>query len=320
MDKIIERIEREAGIPGLVTILAERLAPTDLQSILLETYRLRSSNLSPGAVLSNYRTSRLVRPSAVPPALLLKWEQVAFSQLPQEFEALALAPVCPLGASSVVAPIDQNWAIAAARNVEVVSDSTNVLALECAARRRELLRSDQKSAQPVHLAASHRLLRAQQYTSPHSVAHFSSFVLCSAGRDQGSLQFEIAALRLHVQFYLRALCAFLGVSVPLCFSVTPFRQSVSDQLVETLLLSPIRAEFGAIECYIDSQRTSGRGYYSGLCFHIHATNASGERFELVDGGSVDWVQKYLSNAKERLVISGLGSERLCQEFGKDHTG
>jgi hypothetical protein len=37
--------------------------------------------------------------------------------------------------------------------------------------------------------------------------------------------------------------------------------------------------------------------------------------ELVDGGSVNWTQKLLSNAKERLVISGIGSERLCAEFG-----
>jgi hypothetical protein len=31
----------------------------------------------------------------------------------------------------------------------------------------------------------------------------------------------------------------------------------------------------------------------------------------VDGGAVDWTQRLLSNAKERLVISGIGSERLC---------
>jgi len=36
MNKIVERIEREAGAPGLVSLLAERLTPTDLQSLLLE--------------------------------------------------------------------------------------------------------------------------------------------------------------------------------------------------------------------------------------------------------------------------------------------
>ncbi|MFN8418836.1 MAG: hypothetical protein U0528_06290 [Anaerolineae bacterium] len=33
-----------------------------------------------------------------------------------------------------------------------------------------------------------------------------------------------------------------------------------------------------------------------------------------DGGAVDWTQKLLSNAKERCVIGGIGSERVCLEF------
>ena len=127
MNKIVERIEQEAGVPGLVSVLAQRLTPTDLQSLLLEVYRLRSSQLLPSAILSNYKTNRFVRPSAVSVRQLLRWEQVAFSQLPQEFEALTLSPVCPLGTNSAVAAIDQNWAVATVRNTEVVSDSTNVI-------------------------------------------------------------------------------------------------------------------------------------------------------------------------------------------------
>ena len=33
---------------------------------------------------------------------------------------------------------------------------------------------------------------------------------------------------------------------------------------------------------------------------------------LADGGVVDWTQQLLSNAKERLVISGIGSDRVCK--------
>jgi hypothetical protein len=39
--------------------------------------------------------------------------------------------------------------------------------------------------------------------------------------------------------------------------------------------------------------------------------------ELVDGGGVDWGAKLLNNGKERMVISGLGSERLAQLFDQD---
>ena len=36
-----------------------------------------------------------------------------------------------------------------------------------------------------------------------------------------------------------------------------------------------------------------------------------EPSQLADGGCVDWTQKLLSDAKERLVISGVGSDRVC---------
>jgi hypothetical protein len=316
MDKIVERIEREAGVPGIVSILAEHLSPTDLQSLLLEVYRVRSRRIQPSTVLSDYASNRFVQPSAISPTSLLKWEQIAFSHLPQGFQPIALSPVCPLGTNSAVAPVDQNWAVATARNTEVVSDSTNVLALECAVRRRELLRANPKSFDPIHLAASHRLLRAQRFDSPELVAHFSSFALCSAGRDQGNLRFELSALGLHIRFYLKSLRAFLGPGIPLHVSVTDLRTSSRVELVETQLLSPIRSEFEDADCDFDEHRTSGRGYYVDLCFHIHATTTGHQRLELVDGGSVNWTQKFLSNAKERLVISGIGSDRVCAKFGQ----
>jgi hypothetical protein len=316
MNKLIERIESQTGVSGLASILANQLSPTDLQSLLLEVYRIRSAQIQPASVLSDYESDRFVRPSAVSPLSLLQWEQVAFSNLPPEFEPLAFSPVCPLGTNSVVAPVDQNWAVSTSRNTEVVSDSTNVLALECASRRRRLLRANPKSSKQVHLAASHRLLRAQNYKDPKSIAHFSAFALCSAGRDQGNLQFEISTLGVHIRFYLSALRAFLGPRVPLHLSVTDFDLIPRKEQMETQLLSVLRSEFETVDCGFAQGRTKGRGYYLDLCFHIHATHSSGERLELVDGGSVSWTQKLLSNAKERLIISGVGSERLCAEFEK----
>ncbi len=314
MNKIVERIEREAGVPGLASILAERLAPTDLQSLLLEVYRIRSTQRHPADVLLDFRADRFVRPSTVSPRKLLSWEQMAFSLLPPEFQSVELAPVCPLGTSSVIASVDQNWAVTTARNTEVVSDATNVLALECALRRRNLLRVNSKSAEPVHLAASHRVLRAQRYDSPQSVTHFSLFALCSAGRSLGSAGFELAALQRHIQFYLNALRAFLGPEVSLRVAVTDFRGTDRYPRLESELLSPIRAGHEQVECVIDEGRTSGRGYYADLCFHVHVMDPTGHYLEIADGGSVDWTQRLLSSAKERLIISGVGSERLCSVF------
>ena len=120
MNKLLEQIERQAGVPGLVSILAKKLTPTNLQSILLEVYRTRSRRLQPATLLSDFESNRFVQPSDVSPASLLKWEQIAFAHLPQEFQPVALSPVCPLGTNSVVAPADQNWAVATTRNTEKV--------------------------------------------------------------------------------------------------------------------------------------------------------------------------------------------------------
>jgi hypothetical protein len=314
MNKIVERIERQAGTPGLASILAGRLSPTDLQSLLLEVYRMRAAGLQPSDVLADYEANRFARPSAASPVRLSRWEQTALAQLPPEFEALALSPVCPLGTNSAVASVDQNWAVVTARNTEVVSDSTNVLALECALRRREHLRAAPKSFEAVHLAASHRLLRAQRYEGPGLLAHFQSFALCSAGRDRGNLGFELFALGLHIRFYASAVRAFLNADVPIVVAVSDFAVNPRVDLIESRLLAPLRAEFDNADFAFEPGRTGGRGYYRDVCFKLHATNASGRRLELVDGGSVDWTQRLLSNAKERLVISGIGSERLCTEF------
>lgn len=310
MNPIVERIERQAGVTGLTTILAERLSPTDLQSLLIEVYARRSARRQPADVLADYASDRFVHPSSVSPRRLIEWEQVAFANLPFVFQPLALAPVCPLGTSAVLSGVDQDWAVATSRNTEVVSDSTNVLALECAIRRRERLRVNPKSIETVHLAASHRLLRAQHYRQPSLTSHFSALALCSAGRDQGNLSFELDALKLHIRFYLNALQAFLGQAVPLFVAATDFSDANYEAL-EAGLLAPLRAEFPSVECAMDEKRTGGRGYYANLCFHIYAADASGQRRELTDGGAVDWTQRLLSNRKERLIISGVGSERVC---------
>jgi len=92
MDKITERIERQAGIPGLAALLAERLSPTDLQSLLLAVNRLRSARIRPADVLTGYAADRFVRPSPVSPVVMLRWDQIAFAHLPPGFEPIALAP------------------------------------------------------------------------------------------------------------------------------------------------------------------------------------------------------------------------------------
>ena len=108
MSEIIERIERQVGVLRLVLLLAERLPPTDLQSLLLEVHRLRAKRRQPASLLADYETNRFVRPSSVSPKRLVEWDRIAFAELPPGFQAVSSSAVCPLGTWSVVAPISQN--------------------------------------------------------------------------------------------------------------------------------------------------------------------------------------------------------------------
>ena len=309
--KSIERIERALNA-GALTDRLGALAPTDLQTLLLEVYRLQAQRRTPAAVLADYESNRFTRPAAISPIRLLEWERAAFAAAQPDFEPLSLSPVAPLGACSAVALVDQNKALSTSRNTEVLSDSTNVLALEAASRRKRLLAANPKSTERVHLAAGHRLLRTQNYGDSRFAAHFSLFGLCSAGRSQDSGQFEVETLALHAGFYVRALRVFLGVTLPLRLAVTDFSGRQAEFVAR--LFAAMQAAFPDVDYAVDSTRESGRGYYLDLCFHVYAATPGGDWLELADGGAVDWTQRLLSSAKERCVISGIGSERVCTAF------
>jgi hypothetical protein len=313
--QIIERIEREAGIPDLANILTNRLAPTDLQSLLLEVYSRRAKKREPRAVLEDHVSNRFSRTATIPPSRLLEWDRIAFSLLPRGFQPIELSPVCPLGTVSVLAPISQDWTVSTIRNTEVVADSTNVLALECAVRRHERRNFSSGKADSVHLASSHRLLRGQKFgIGPGTRQHFRVFTLCSASRDSGNLRFETETLGLHIGFYLKALSRFLGAKTVLRVAVSDFGSKLARPIVRSEVVEKLQAANKKIRIGIDQDRKQGIGYYGQLCFKIFATPSKGREHELVDGGDVNWTQKLLNNAKERLIISGCGSERLCELF------
>ncbi len=311
MTSITNRIERELGVPGIASLLAERLEPTDLQSLLLDVYRRVAQRRPLATMLADYETNRFVHPSTYSPVELLDWERAAFSALPSEFDALDLSPVCPLGASAVMGGLAQNRVVTTIRNTEVIADSTNVLALEAAIRRRAHKLAAARSPAAVHLAASHRLLRAQHYDNPKLSAHFKVFSLCSAGRDRGGFAFEADAVGIHIAAYLAAIRAFLGSSLRLRVLLTVLDPSPVLAEAAEALLERVRAEFADVDARLEPTREVGRAYYRALCFWIYGGIEDSEPLQLADGGCVDWTQKLLSDAKERLVISGIGSDRVC---------
>lgn len=268
----LARIERATSVPDLAQLLAERLAPSDLTSLLLEVARRRVARLEPADVLHQYERDRFVRPSE---GDMSEAERIALSLVPEDFERVDLSPLAPIGTGSVLGGVSQDWAVATSRGTEVVADVTNVLALEAALSRRS-------SRDETKLYASERVVRPQASADPGRLAHFRLLGLCTAGRGEAWHGWETRNATEHLAFYWKLL-AQLGATG-----------------AEIRLGGGLELEVAATR---DPQE---RPYYAGGWFSIDVDGGN-----VVDGGFVDWTQKLLSDRKERCLISGVGIERLA---------
>jgi hypothetical protein len=150
----------------------------------------------------------------------------------------------------------------------------------------------------VRLATVQRVVRAQRVDGARLFTHFSLFGAVTAGRDTGSLAFERAALAEHARL-MAAGCRALGATA------VSLRVTVLDPRFEDLL------DAAEVPVRPFPEREGGRGgYYEGLCFKVYAS-FGGELAEVGDGGFTPWTRKLLGNAKERLMTSALGVDRLA---------
>ena len=305
----IERILRDTQDKNLLDALTN-MSPTDLQSLLLEVSRLRGENLTPASVLARSREDRFARHSKVDPRKIIELDRIAFDvAVSRGFTPIELSPVTPLGTVSAIAKVSQNNIVSTNRNSEVVSDSTNVMALECAVRR--------KKEDVVRLCASHRLLRAQPFSGPASFAHFRVFSMCTAGKNSSNRDFERDALVGHIGVYLQTLDDLKKTGYThgnLKVGLTDFSEQLGDVLES--VKSELRGQFPNVEIEAQPDRIQAKGYYYPFCFWIFVGGEDGVEQNIGDGGFTDWTQQLLSNKKERLLISGLGSERMCFLYGE----
>ena len=314
--KILNRILKKALVPDLITTLSDRLSLPDLQSLLLKVYSLRVQKLNSAYLSQQYSQNRFVQPAHVLPQKSIEFEQLAFSLLPAGFQTVELSPLCPLGTSSALAPVDQNNVVTTIRNTEVCSDSTNVLALECARRRQSILSTAPASSEKIKICTSHRVVRAQTFNEPGAYAHFKLLALVSAGRDEGSFYFEVANVHEHLDFYIKLLhgCSSVGLKIhDIRVHIYDLENNRHEVLNNSVVL-PLKAIFSDIKVDFRKAPKDIRDYYSQVRFQIFIRNSAGTDFLITDGGLTNWTQKLLSNRKERLLCSGLGSERLLSCF------
>ena len=319
MEDVLDRVLPRIGGSGVIDQLAA-LSGSDFTSVMLEVARRRAAGQTPASVLRRYEQDRFVWPGQVPAMALRRVEDVLLGGLPGDVEVVSLAPLVPLGTHSALGPVSQDKVVSTIRGTEVAADPTNGLALEAAARRvraRGAPPADQARSAPVRLAAVQRVVRAQQLPdAPGFFAHFGLFALVTAGRDPGSLGFERSALAGQLRIASHGVSEALvagGGAADVRVALTP----LSDQgeriaaavTAELAVTAGLRAG-GTAEIVIDRERQAGRGYYRHLCFKVMA-HAGGEPAEIGDGGFTDWTARLTANAKERLLICGMSTDRLA---------
>ena len=126
----------KAGLPpGAYDALTDGLPASRLWSLLLDVVEARAAGRRPSDLVGQWDRDRFVQPAIVDQRSLLEVDRHLLAAA-AAFDAIELSPVAPLGVCSIMGHASQNKVLSALRGTEVVSDPTNVLALECARRLR----------------------------------------------------------------------------------------------------------------------------------------------------------------------------------------
>jgi hypothetical protein len=292
-----------AGLPpAAYDALTSGLPASSLWSLLLDVVEARAARRRCGELVEQWDRDRFVQPAMVDQRSLVEVDRHLLGAT-AAFESMELSPVAPLGVCTLMGHASQNKVLSALRGTEVVSDPTNVLALECARR----LRRD--PATVVRLATSHRCVRAQPIPQGRGfTANFRMFCLVSAGLERQNHAFVVDAMAEHINTMLHALDHLEqhGFAFPARRITVLTREdtaALGDRIVA--MLGDAVVERGLLE----------HPYYNkGLRFQIAARSSEGLDIPLVDGGAFDWVARLTSNRRAVHVASGLGSQLLPLMF------
>jgi hypothetical protein len=286
-----------AGLPpGACNALMNGLPASRLWSLLLDVAEARAARRRPADLVEQWDRDRFVQPGVVDQRSLVEVDRHLLAAA-SAFESMELSPVAPLGVCSLMGHASQNKVLSALRGTEVVSDPTNVLALECARR----LRRD--PATVVRLATSHRCVRAQEIPKQRGLtANFRIFCLVSAGVERQNHAFVVEAVAEHMTVMLQALDRLEqhGFTFPerrITVLATEERAALGDRIAATLGRPAV------------ARALLEHPYYNkGLRFQVAARSSDGIEIPLIDGGAFDWVATLTSNRRAVYVASGMGSQ------------
>ena len=302
MANISDLVAKKAGCPGLLDDLSKNLSASELNSLLLELFRIRAKMITPAELLRKFEKSKFAAPSEV--------DTISFKELElrclklaknKGFSTITLSPLAPFGTCSAVGFVDQNNVVTALRGTEVVSDATNVFAMLIA---KQLKRKSGNGI--IKYAATHRHVRSQALLNPIFTPHFGIFCLATGGFDSGNFSFELEQLIDHITTHLSLFSSEFDLKKERWL----LRLYLKDENV--IFHQKLEARIKTIndEITVKMERQLNPGDYYKLVQFKFFIQRNEQEINLSDGGLVDWTQKLIPNKKHRMIISGVGTELI----------
>ncbi len=282
--------------------LRDGLSSSQLWSLLHEVLAGRAEKRSLAELRRQFERDGFVQPSEVSPTAMLEVDRLLFAAA-SAFEPVELSPVAPLGVCSAIASTGQRRIVSALRGTEVVSDPTNVMALECARRLKDAPESYPK------LATSHRCVRGQPLPDePGFSRHFRLFALAAAGRERADHGFSVAAIGEQIRVHLEGIARLRDAGHPLGppklrLLTTPSRRALGERVAEDLAADGLPISSDVLD----------HDYYDGFRFQIDVGDPESE-LPLADGGCFDWLAKLGNDRRLVFVASAIGSQLIAQLF------
>jgi hypothetical protein len=282
------------------------MPPSETTPVWLAVAREQAGRRRPADLLIQREKDGFVAPSALDLRLSVRLDAMILDAAP-DFEAVLLSPLAPLGVCSALAPGSQDRTISALRSLEVVSDPTNVLALECAKRLRK------RPDEDVRLCTVHQVVRAQSFPNGRGYSrHFRLFAAVEAGPGRAEDGFEVDAIVRHLSVFDRFFEA--AAALRLRF---PERRAIiltaPDR--DTLAERAVRALGSALPHVAVERRPLTSSYYGGVRVMFGATTRAGEFCAIGDLGVFDWMTQLTANRRQRFVASGFGIQLAPVLFG-----
>jgi len=303
MSAIVNKIIERSGQPALLSLLTEQLSGSELNSLLLEVFKLRAKNMTPPDLLTLYQKNRFVKPADLPVIPLKKMELDLLEHFDKaSFTPIELSPVAALGSCAVVAPADQKKILSALRGTEVLADATNSIALHVSDLKKSGQWIPSSPNERIRFSSIQRHLRTQAISGKGFTPHFKIGCLVTCGSDSGNYTFEKESLCEHIAVMTELYRDYFKVEDIrfrfICREGYPDPSALANQVRDFIL-----HQFNDTVIDIVHHPEKVISYYKGIQYKI--------------GGFVDWTQQLMQNRKERMLSTGIGFEfmyRIMQEM------